>query len=69
VRRPLLPSHWGKKPCLSMAGVAEVRQLGPCARLLKRFRCANDMMINKHPSPMKGGARSVRMKNSLLFPF
>jgi hypothetical protein len=34
-----------------------------------RFGCANDTMINNHPSPMKGRARSIRMKNSLLFPF
>jgi hypothetical protein len=27
---------------------------GRAERLLKRFGCANDTMINKHPSPMKG---------------
>jgi hypothetical protein len=42
---------------------------GRAEHLLKRFGCANDTMINKHPSQWRGGARSVRMNNSLLSPF
>jgi hypothetical protein len=37
-------------------------------RVLKRFRCANDTMINKHPSPMKGWGQVCSNEEQFVFP-
>jgi hypothetical protein len=52
VRGPFLPLRRGEKPCLSMAGVLGVRQLGPCTRvrLLPPGRRRTDLF---HGAPRK----------------
>jgi hypothetical protein len=41
---------------------------GRAERLLKWFRCANDTMINKHPSPMKGRGQVYSNEEQFAFP-
>jgi hypothetical protein len=44
------------------------RRRGGGERLLKRFRCANDTMINNHPSPMKGRGQVYSNEEQFAFP-
>jgi hypothetical protein len=41
---------------------------GGAERLLKRFRCANDMMINNHPSAMKRRGQVYSNEEQFSFP-
>jgi hypothetical protein len=41
---------------------------GRAERLLKRFRCANDTMINNHLSPMKGRGQVHSNEEQFAFP-
>jgi hypothetical protein len=41
---------------------------GRAERLSKRFRCANDTMTNKHPSPMKGRGHVCSNEEQFAFP-
>jgi hypothetical protein len=41
---------------------------GRAERLLKRFGCTNDTMINKHPSPMKGRGQVCSNEEQFAFP-
>jgi hypothetical protein len=41
---------------------------GRAERLLKMFECANDTMINKHSSPMKGRGQVYPNEEHFAFP-
>jgi hypothetical protein len=47
----------------------ELKEEGKVERLLKRFRCANDTMINKHPSTMKGQGQVCSNEEQFVSPF
>jgi hypothetical protein len=48
------------------AGEGDGRQKEEC--LLKRFGCANDTMVNNHPSPMKGRGQVYWNEEQFAFP-
>jgi hypothetical protein len=71
-RGTLLPSCQGKKPCLSFAGVAGVRQLGPCARVRlppsgrQRTSLFHGVLRKTHAAARENGSSSSSWNLTLL---